>query len=77
MYPETGAADEDAVSQFKKRTVNKFKSAFEYYSLMYKLAHLQHLLFLDMMLNKDSIATAVDESEAVSKGMAINWNSFL
>lgn len=74
LYPDTGLAEDDVVSQFKKRTVNKFKSAFAYYSLTYKLAHLQHLLFLDMMLNKDSIGSAVEEAEAVSKGIYLkSW----
>lgn len=72
LYSDTGAAEDDVLSQFKKRTVNKFKSAFAYYSLTYKLAHLQQLLFLDMMLNKDSVGTAGEEADTVSKGNSLN-----
>lgn len=51
------------MDSFKKRTVNKFKSAIHYLSL--DLVQLHKKLFLDMMLNKDPYQEIIEESDAI------------
>lgn len=61
------STDESAiVDSFKKRTVNKFKSALHYLTL--HIAYLRNILFLDMMINKDAIEAISDSLLENGKG---------